>query len=270
MQITCHEPAISFHRAGVLRDGRWVLSEISTTIQAGTCAVVVGPNGSGKSTLARVTTGYLWPTAGEVTVLGERFGETPLPELRRRIRLIQPTGIAEPEGAATAYEVILTGFFGTAYLYDQVDETMRAHAMVGLDRVRLSHVANQRYDTLSTGERMRCLIARALVTQPELLILDEPTAGLDLVAREQVLEAVDALAATKRVTLMLITHHIEDIPSSAAQVLLLRDGRLLADGTPEQVLCGDVLTRAYGCPIRVDRVNGRFFATAAKVPSARI
>jgi iron complex transport system ATP-binding protein len=190
-------PAIDVRNVTVQRGERRILRGISWTVPAGACAAILGPNGSGKSTLARVIMGQMWPTAGEVTVLGQRFGETDLKQLRESIRLVQSGGVVELDPEETTLNVALTGFFGTVGLYDSVTPAMRRTASQLLRQVGLSREANQPYRTLSSGERMRCLIARALVVEPKLLILDEPTAGLDLLARERVLATVQELTRGK-------------------------------------------------------------------------
>ena len=132
-----------------------------------------------------------------------------------------------------------------------------------LDRVALHAVAHHRYTTLSSGERMRCLIARALVVRPRLLMLDEPTAGLDLLAREQVLATVQALiqpASSPPLTVVLITHHLEELPPTTTHLLLLDNGRAAAQGPPEEVLRADILARVYGCPLEIEQLGGRYYA----------
>jgi iron complex transport system ATP-binding protein len=254
-------PAIELRRVGFVREGRWILRDLNWSVAAGTCAAILGPNGSGKSTLTRIIAGHLWPTEGEVRVLGGTFGEIDLHVLRKDLRLVQATSVVEIDADLTAEQVVLTGFFGTLGLYDEVDERMRAEALAVLDRVGLHDVAPHRYTTLSSGERMRCLIARALVVRPSLLLLDEPTAGLDLLAREQVLATVQALFQGKASppTVLFITHHLEELPPATAQVLLLSGGRVAAQGEPGWVLKDEVLSPVYGCPMQVSAVGGRYY-----------
>jgi iron complex transport system ATP-binding protein len=157
----------------------------------------------------------------------------------------------------------MTGFFGTLGLYDDVSSAMRDDAAEMLDRVGLHQVAEHRYATLSSGERMRCLLARALVVRPRLLMLDEPTMGLDFLAREQVLAAVQSLATTgddQRPTVVMITHHLEELPPIVSQILLLSEGRTAAQGTPAQVLRPEVLSHVYHCPMEITLLGGRYYA----------
>ena len=269
-------PAIRLRDVGVQRGGRWILRDVSWDVPAGACCAVLGPNGSGKSTLTRILAGHLWPTAGDVRVLDAHFGESSLPELRKQIRLVQAAGPYDVDPELTCAEVVLTGFFSTIGLYDEVTDAMRAEADRMLAHVGLSHVADHLYSTLSSGERVRALIARALVVRPRLLLLDEPTSGLDLRAREQVLATVqrlfepgaaEASAGTSAPTsppplaptTIFITHHVEELPPATSQVLLLSDGRPAALGTPVDVIRPEVLGPVYGCPVQVRRAGGRFY-----------
>jgi iron complex transport system ATP-binding protein len=256
------QPAISLTGVGVMREQRWILRDIDWTVPAGACAAILGPNGSGKSTLTRVIAGHLWPTRGDVRVLGGHFGEVDLHELRRGIRLVQPNSAVEMDGDSTAFDVVLTGYFGTLGLYDPTTDPMQEEASRMLDLVGLHAVGLHRYNTLSTGERMRTLIARAMVQKPRLLMLDEPTNGLDLRAREQVLASIEAMlgSGADRPTILMITHHLEELPPATTQVLLLGDGAAVAQGTLSQVLRPEVLEPVYGCPMKVTCADGRYYA----------
>jgi iron complex transport system ATP-binding protein len=260
--MTETSPALSLHGVGVLRDGRWILRDITWTVPAGACAAILGPNGSGKTTLTRVIAGHLWPTRGDVRVLGQHFGEVDLHALRRQIRLVQPNSAIEMDGDLTAFDIVLTGYFGTLGLYDPTTPEMRGEAERLLELVGLRAVGHHRHNTLSSGERMRCLIARALVVRPSLLMLDEPTNGLDLLAREQVLAAVEAMASRgpDRPTIVMITHHLEELPPATSTVLLLSDGTAAAQGTLPQVLQPEVLSPVYGCPMKITCADGRYYA----------
>jgi iron complex transport system ATP-binding protein len=261
MQRQPRENAIELEGVGVRRDGQWILRDVSWRVPAGACAAILGPNGSGKSTLSRIIGGHLWPSAGAVRVLGERFGDADLPALRERIRLVQAAGPYDVDSELN--EVVITGFFGTLGLYremtaDQVERADQLLASVGLSRV-----AGHRYSTLSSGERVRALIARALASRPELLLLDEPTAGLDLLAREQVLATVEQLfdradSAHPPPTVLLVTHHLEELPPAVSAVLLLDEGNVAASGTPAEVLRADKLSAVYRCPLSVENRHGRY------------
>jgi iron complex transport system ATP-binding protein len=253
--------AFELSHVGVRRGDAWILRGLDWSVPSGACAAILGPNGSGKSTLARILACHLWPTEGEAMILDGRLGDANLPEVRRSVRLVQPAGPYDADPSLTAREVVLTGFFGTIGLYDAVTDGMEAEAARLLAQVGLSHVRDHAYATLSSGERVRALIARALAVRPGLLLLDEPTAGLDLLAREQVLATVQRLhdAAAPRPTVVMITHHVEELPPATTHVLLLSQGRIAAAGTPGQVLRGDVLSKAYDFEVQVRHNHGRYY-----------
>src|SRR5688572_15483665 len=254
------DAAIELRGVSLRRGETWILRDVDWAVPAGACAAILGPNGSGKSTLSRVLACHLWPTAGSVRVAGGTFGETSLPELRKHIRLVQSAGPYDVDPQLTALDAVLTGFFGSIGLYDTPTDAMRERATQLLGHVGLSHVATHTYATLSSGERVRTLIARALAERPRLLLLDEPTAGLDLLAREQVLATVQRLfdptpsppysgeragerglpsnvekaplptplpgvpgRGSDATTVVLITHHVEELPPATSHVLLLSE-----------------------------------------------
>jgi iron complex transport system ATP-binding protein len=162
-------------------------------------------------------------------------------------------------------EVVETGYFGTIGLYDPLSDARRAEALRVVRQVGLGRVADHAYSTLSSGERVRALIGRALVARPQLLLLDEPTAGLDLLAREQVLATIESVVqgsaggtADWRPTVLMITHHVEELPPSTSQVLLLDDGTAAASGHPDQVLRPEILSKVYHCPVEVTQRGGRY------------
>ncbi len=259
--MSVEQPAIELRHVGLRRGEKWILRGIDWSVPAGACAALLGPNGSGKSTLARIIACHLWPTEGESCILGGKFGDVDLMELRRSIRLVQPAGPYDIDVELSAREVVLTGFFGTIGLYSAVTSSMHDEAERVLAQVGLSPLADHTYATLSSGERIRSLIGRALVRQPRLLLLDEPTSGLDLLAREQVLATVQRmLEQPDHPTVLMITHHIEELPPATSHVLLLDDGQCAAAGAPEAVLREDVLSAAYRVPVQVRRSGGRFYA----------
>ncbi len=263
MNQSSDEPAIDLCGVGVLRDNRWILRDVGWVVPSGACVAILGPNGSGKSTLARIVSGHLFPSAGEVRVLGKRFGETSLPQLRRQIRLVQPAGPYDVDPSLTTRSVVLTGFFSTLHLYDTADDAQRRRAEEVLEQIGLTAVADHPYHTLSSGERVRALIGRALVASPRLLLLDEPTAGMDLLAREQVLITIQRLheraGSQPPPTIVLITHHTEELPPAVSRILLLENGQPAAAGPVAAVLRDEVLSRVYGCPVTVRRAGGRYY-----------
>jgi len=261
MDESIQQPALALRNVSMTRSGRRILQDITWSVPHGTCAAILGPNGSGKSTLARILSGYMWPTSGEVFVNGEHFGEVDLNELRRGVRLVQSAGPYDVDAELTAREAVLTGLFGTIGLFDKTSDADVSRAEQLLSRVGLSAVIDSKYATLSSGERVRALIARSLMIRPALLLLDEPTAGLDLLAREQVLATVEALLRDQEhsPTIVMITHHVEELPPATAHVLLLDQGTIGASGSPDQVLTSEKLSRVYRCPVRVVREGGRYY-----------
>jgi len=258
---TDQPPAIRLQNVGLRRGDTWILRDINWSVRQGACAAILGPNGSGKSTLTRILACHYWPTEGESSVLGSTFGDVNLLDLRKSIRLVQPAGPYDIDAELTAREVVLTGFFGTLGLYDKTDDAMTTEAERLLRQVGLAHVMDHVYATLSSGEKVRNLIARALVREPRLLLLDEPTSGLDLLAREQVLATVQALyeSGGNPPTVVFITHHVEELPPATSQVLLLDQGRAAAHGPPADVLKNETLSRVYRCPVEVRVDGGRHY-----------
>jgi iron complex transport system ATP-binding protein len=252
--------AIEMRGVGVMRDQRWILRNINWTVYPGTLAAILGANGSGKSTLARVAACHLWPTAGTCEILGQKFGAANLPELRRKIRLVQPAGPYDVDPSLTARQVVQTGYFGSIGLYGKVTDEMNHEVERLLRRIGLGEVIDHIYSTLSSGEKVRSLVARAMITRPRLLILDEPTAGLDLLAREQVLATMQLLMRMPHPpAIVLITHHVEELPPITSHVLLLKEGKSLSAGSMAEVLTPPILSEAYGFAVEVRRSAERYY-----------
>ena len=249
---------------GVRREGRWILDDVDWTVRAGERWAIVGPNGSGKTTLLRVAATYLWPSRGTVEVLGERIGATEARALRRRIGFVSAALAADLEGRLAALDIVLSARHAAlAPWWDPFTDEDVARARAALDRLGLATLADRTFATLSSGERQRVLIARTLMTEPELILLDEPAAGLDLGAREALVERIAGLAADPSVPAMaLVTHHLEEIPPGFGRALVMAGGRAVAAGRIEETLSSPVLSRAYGLALRVDADGGRFAARA--------
>jgi iron complex transport system ATP-binding protein len=246
----------------VRRAGRTILGPLDWIVGAGERWVVIGPNGSGKTTLVQVASTNLWPTTGTVEILGSTIGRIDARELRRRVGYA--SAIQEPafDPALTARDVVMTARHGALapwwHTFDAVD---RARAEDHLERLGVRELADREVGLLSTGERRRVQIARALMPDPELLILDEPAAGLDVGARETLVRDLGRLAASERPTaIVLVTHHVEEIPAGFGHALVLGAGHITAAGSIGPVLSGPAPAAAFGVPLRIGRERGRYRA----------
>jgi iron complex transport system ATP-binding protein len=259
-----HEPPpiIEVRDLVVRRAGRSILGPLDWTVRAGERWVVLGPNGSGKTTLLSTIGLELWPTAGSVEVLGARYGRVDSRELRRRIGTASSAVEARLRPDLTPLTLVMTARHAATepwwHVYTDDD---RARARGLLEGLGLGGVANQPYGTLSAGERRRASIARALMPDPDLLLLDEPGASLDLGARETLIDDLTDLAAAARPeAIVLVSHHVEEIPPGFRHALVLAAGSVVAAGPIETVLTDELLTRAYDMPITVEWRDGRAWA----------
>ncbi len=236
-----------------------MLEEVSLRVCRGEQWAVLGANGAGKTALLRVLTGYRWPQGGRVRVLGETFGVVDRGALRRRVGL---SGAAVGQwhlrhhGSAPAWEVVLSGREGSIGLYRPAAAGERGEAVRLLERFGAGRVADQPFATLSQGEQQKVLLARALIGRPELLLLDEPCAGLDLKSREELVRAVGRTLA-EGPTVLYVTHHPEEVLPGFTHALLLAGGRVAAAGRKEEVLTNDRLTQAWGVGVEVRWSQGQ-------------
>jgi iron complex transport system ATP-binding protein len=243
-----------------------ILDGLSWTVREGERWVVLGRNGAGKTTVLQVASGRMHPTSGTADLLGSRLGRVDVFELRPRIGLASAALAERIPGGEVVRDVVLTAAYGVTgrwrEAYEDVDESRATDLMAAFGVERF---ADRRYGTLSEGERKRVQIARALMSDPELLLLDEPAAGLDLGGREELVSALAELAADRRSpVLVLVTHHVEEIPPGFTHLLLLADGRVHAAGPVDEVLTSENLSGAFGTPLRVDRVDDRWTARGAR------
>jgi len=263
-----NQTAVEVRDLHVIRGDTHILRGLSCVLPTGQCTAILGPNGCGKTTFTRTLTGQMFITRGHVRVLDQPIGQTNIRELRQRMAVVNPTtdsADAHVSGAVvdadlSALDAVLTGFFGTVGLYDRPTDRQIARADHLLQHVGLMNRRELRFALLSTGEQRRCMIARALAHLPELLILDEPTAGLDLTGREQVLATIERiLASTHPPTVLMITHHVEELLPRTAQVLLMQEGRFVAAGPPDKVISPESLTETFGCKVYVKQLHGRYW-----------
>ena len=250
---------------GVRRGGTDILQDVTLTLRRRDHLAVLGPNGAGKTTLLRVLSTYLYPTRGEATVLGTTFGRGDLRELRPRIGFVSVGLDPLTHERAAALPLVAVACRGGLWPPPGIldDPALRSAAESALARVGAGHLAERRVDTLSQGERQRVRMARALATDPELLLLDEPFAGLDLGGREALLLDVERLLADPDgPTVVMVTHHLEELPPGVVSGLLLRSGRSLAAGPVDDVLTDAAVSEAFGIDVEVRRRGGRWTATA--------
>ncbi|POX56542.1 ABC transporter ATP-binding protein [Streptomyces sp. Ru71] len=243
----------------VVREGRPILREVSLTVRAGEHWALLGANGAGKSTLLSLLGARVHPTRGRVEVLGRRLGRVDLRELRAHVGHVDPRHA--PAGPLRLRDVVLTGLTNSPALLPRVRPTLQQEARADrlLATLGLGELREARWPTLSQGQRGRTLIARALMPEPRLLLLDEPATGLDLPGREQLIESLDALRREHpRLATVLVTHHLEELPGHTTHALLLRDGRALAQGPAADVLTGDQLGKCFDLPLELERHGGRW------------
>lgn len=245
----------------VFRGRTLILDRISWTVGPGQHWVILGPNGSGKTSLLAALTAYLTPSAGTIDVLGERFGNSDWPALRRRIGMVSPALRHLLHDEEPAVEVVIGGRYAAMDIRDRPRPRDVRLARQLLNAVGCLPLAPRPWAVLSQGERQRVLIARALMARPEVLILDEPCAGLDPVAREQFLTLVARLGRQAKPSLLLVTHHVEEIVPAFRHALVLHQGRVLAAGPTRSVLNSTNLSTAFGATLRLRKVRSRFTLT---------
>jgi iron complex transport system ATP-binding protein len=246
----------------ITRDGNDLLAAVGWRVSQDERWVVLGPNGAGKTTLLGLACARLHPTRGAVHVLGERLGAVDVFELRPRIGISSASLADRIPGSETVHDVVVTAAYAVVGRFREEYEALddvRARAL--LDQLGVAHLAERRYETLSEGERKRVQIARALMTDPEILLLDEPAAGLDLGGREDLVRRLGELAQDPAApTLVLVTHHVEEIPLGITHALLLREGKVVAQGKVADVLTAQNLSTAFGLPLAVHEEAGRYYA----------
>ncbi len=249
----------------VRRNARNIVDGIDWTVDGDQRWVILGPNGAGKTTLLQLAATLMHPTSGVVTVLDERLGRTDVFELRPRIGFASSSMARRVPPEETVIDVVLTAAFSVLgrwrEQYDAIDES-RARGV--LAEWHLEHLAERTFGTLSDGEQKRVQIARAVMTDPELLLLDEPSASLDLGAREELLSLLSGYAqAPGTPAMVMVTHHVEEIPVGFTHVLLLRGGKVVAQGPIAESLTAENLEATFGMPIDLTESGGRYAARAA-------
>ncbi|MBW3084336.1 putative ABC transporter ATP-binding protein YlmA [Austwickia sp. TVS 96-490-7B] len=258
---------VEFAGVGVVRGGATLVEAIDWEIEEGERWVVLGPNGAGKTTLLQLAAARMHPTRGVARVLGERLGAVDVFELRPRIGLASSSLAERIPGDELVRDVVLTASYGVVgrwrEQYERMDVSRARHLLAALGA---EHLLERTYGTLSEGERKRVLIARALMTDPELMLLDEPAAGLDLAGREDLVQRLGLIAQDLDApALVLVTHHVEEIPPGFTDVLLLRDGVVVAAGPIGSTLTQESLEETFRIPLTLER-HGDRWAARARVP----
>jgi iron complex transport system ATP-binding protein len=252
----------------VVRDGATLLDRVDWAVQEGDRWVVLGPNGAGKTTLLQIAAALLHPTRGEAIVLGERLGAVDVFELRPRIGLSSAALADRLPPHERVGDIVVTASYAVLgrwrERYDGLDLSRADDLLTALG---VAHLRDRTFGTLSEGERKRVQIARALMTDPELMLLDEPAAGLDLGGREDLVRRLGEIAEdVEAPALVLVTHHVEEIPPGFTHVLLLRAGRVVAQGPLQTTLSAATLSETFGLPLQLDRHGERWAARAAPEP----
>ncbi|MDF2562326.1 MAG: transporter ATP-binding protein [Microbacterium sp.] len=257
--------ALEFTDVVVRREGRNIIDHVTWEVDDDQRWVILGPNGAGKTTLLQLADTLMHPTSGTVTVLGETLGRTDVFEVRPRIGFASSAMAKRVPREETVLNTVLTAAYSVLGRwnenYEDIDER---RALRVLGDWRLDHLAERTFGTLSDGEQKRVQIARAVMTDPELLLLDEPTASLDLGSREELLALLSGYASSPTTPAMLmVTHHVEEIPVGFTHVMLIRDGAIVAAGPIGETLTAEALTDTFGMPIVLSSEDGRYAARAA-------
>lgn len=252
------EKVLSLNNIIWRRNGETILNDVSFEVNKGEQWAVLGLNGAGKTSVLDIIMGYNYPTDGSARVVGTEFGKASLPEMRKKIGFVSSSldKFYQTLNRETGLNIVLSGKFSSFGLYQSIDTASKRKAEDILKKLNLSYLSDRTYNTFSEGERRRILIGRALMGEPELLILDEPCSGLDIRAREDVLKIVNGIPQEKR-HLLYVTHHIEELTSAITHVLLVKDRGIVAAGPKKEVLTGKLLSDTYKTPVKVYFENER-------------
>lgn len=256
---------LQLSEVSVVRDGNTILDSVNWTVEGDERWAILGPNGAGKTTMLQIAAAMIHPTTGRVQVLDDRLGAVDVFELRPRIGFASTAMARRFPAGETVLDVVLTAAYSVTgrwnEAYEEVD-VRRAHRV--LAEWKLDRLEDRRFGELSDGEQKRVQIARAVMTDPELLLLDEPAASLDLGSREELLQLLGGFAsAPKAPAIVMVTHHVEEIPLGFNRALLLADGRITASGPIREVITAENLSATFGLPLTLEEHDSRFAARAA-------
>lgn len=250
----------------VTKNQKDILKNISWKVEKGEHWSILGLNGSGKTTLLNVINGYLHPTSGQAEILGESLGKTYIPDLRKQIGLISASIQQQIQNFESVLSIVLSGKFASIGLWEAVEKKDVEMAHCYMKILNCEHLQEREYGTLSQGERQRVLIARALMANPKLLILDEPCNGLDIINREELLKIINDLSKSEDCpTLIYVTHHVEEVLPCFTHTLLLRGGEIFDQGVSSAMLTEEILTQFYGRPVSVQREQSRTWVALKEI-----
>ncbi len=253
------QPILSVEELHIERGGTVILDRISWRVERGQHWVILGANGSGKTSLLSALTGYLMPTAGEISLLGETYGEFDWRELRKKIGIVSSSVRQMMADEEPALESVASGKYAMIDFWGQITRAEKAEARRLLQQVECEYLADRPWSVLSQGERQRVLIGRAWMAKPRVLILDEPCAGLDPAAREHFLQFIQRLGHDKNApTLILVTHHVEEIMPVFSDVLVLKSGKVLAAGKKSVTLTPKILAQTFCVKVKLQLQAGRY------------
>ncbi|MEK4978015.1 ABC transporter ATP-binding protein [Bacillus sp. FSL K6-6540] len=247
---------ISLQHLSLIRRNRHILNDVSIEMKPGENWVILGRNGSGKTTLLEMMTGYMFPSSGRVEVLGHVYGQCDVREVRKSIGYISQSLLEKLTLSDPVWEVVATGAYAFLRFYQDIPEEARSLAYSLLNEMDFGRLAELPLGTLSQGERKKVMLARSLMSNPKILIMDEPCAGLDLYEREKMLHEIDRLRQ-RNITVVYVTHHVEEIVPLFTHVALIKDGRLTAAGRKDEVLNHELIKQTYDIDAQLEWDGGR-------------
>jgi iron complex transport system ATP-binding protein len=255
---------LAFKNVSVVRSGKTILQDVTWSVQDSERWVIVGPNGAGKTTLLKIAAAQLQPTSGSASILGENLGEINVFELRTRVGFASTAIASRIPNSESVLDAVMTASYAvTGRFKEKYDDVDERRAKRVLAEWHLSEYADRPFGTLSDGERKRVQIARAVMPDPELLLLDEPVASLDIGSREATIKILSGYASHKAApAIIMVTHHLEEIPAGFTHALVINEGRIIASGPINHTLTTDKLSDAYGLPLEVAFQSGRFAVRA--------
>ena len=255
---------VALDEVTVLRAGKAIIDRLSWRVNMGESWVIIGPNGAGKTTVLSLLSGYLFPSSGSVTILGDTLGRVDSAEIKMRVGMTSAALLSLlPEDERVGDLVLSSAYAVFGRWNEEYDPWDESRSSALLSTLGVKELRDRLFFTLSEGEKKRVMIARALMPDPELLLMDEPAAGLDLGGREDLLQRISAFAADPSAPgTITVTHHLEEIPAGTTHILVLKSGRSFAQGSIETILTSEMLSDLYGIPLQLGSHLGRYFARA--------